>query len=424
MKPRVVFIKTPDPRGFTDYVIDGISKGISSKDFEVKVLEANETNLQQIAQEIMDFKPLFTFDINLNGVLFAEKDNIRKPFFDILGNIHISWFIEDPIIHFAKLKPVLNSNQIMFLTVDIEHTQWLAGMRKNVAYMLPGVNPSYFKPPIWEREFDVAFVGPVINPVLFEQQWKSQMDETLYFFSVELGRLIYRNPNMPIRFAAGYLASQFNPQVQEALLKFQQEKDEEYINLLMQIGSYAMHLRRWKILESIEDITVNVLGPVEGEIGDNIVVYDDINNIQDIIRFLEKTKIALLSQPTFLPTSFGFTVFNSIAAGAMTMVEDRFAARTILHEDREIATYHPMDPVEIEGKLAYYLQDAPLERQEIAKAGREKVLKEHTLFTRAEFLAQMMKDIIEKAAKEQPEQQEQQPQSIEQSEENTNNEEN
>ncbi len=406
MKPRVVFIKTPDPRGFTDYIIDGISKAVSSKDFEIKVINADETNLQQIAQEIMDFKPLFTFDINLNGVLFAEKDNVRKPFFDILGNIHISWFIEDPLIHFVKLKSVLNSNQVLFLTVDVEHTQWLAGMGKNVAYMLPGINPSYFKPPVWEREFDITFIGPVIDPSLFEQQWQSQMDETLYFFSVELGRLLYRNPDMPVRFAAGFLASQFNPKIQEALFKFQQEKDEEYTNLLMQAGSYAMHLRRWKILESIEDIDIHVLGPVEGETPDNVIVYPDISNIQEIIRFLEKTKIALLSQPTFLPTSFGFTVFNSVAAGAMTMVEDRFAARTILTEDKDIVTYHPIDPVEIEGKIMYYLQDAPYEREEIAKSGREKVLKEHTLLNRGEFLSNMMKDIINKVSQEQQQAQE------------------
>ncbi|NPA52710.1 MAG: glycosyltransferase family 1 protein [Aquificae bacterium] len=404
MKPRVVFIKTPDPVGFTDYIIDGLSKAVSSKDFETKVLEANESNLQQIAQEIIDFKPLFTFDINLNGVLFAEKDNVRKPFFDILGNIHISWFIEDPMVHFSKLKSVLNSNQILFLTVDVEHSQWLAGMRKNVAYMLPGINPSYFKPPLWEREFDVTFVGPIIDPVIFEQQWKNQMDETLYFFSIELGRLLYRNPDMPIRFGANYIASQFNPKIQEVLFKFQKEKDDEYINLLIQVGSYAMNLRRWKILESIEDTEVHILGKVEGETSDNVIVYPDINNITDIIRFLEKTKIALLSQPTFLPTSFGFTVFNSVASGALTMVEDRFAARTILYEDREIITYHPLDPVEIEGKLAYYLHDAPHEREEIAKAGRERVLKEHTLLSRGEFLTNMMKDIINKVSQEQKEQ--------------------
>ncbi len=401
IKPRVAFLKTPDPRGFTSYIIDGLSKGLSSSNFEVKVFDINEENVQKIAEEIFEFKPLFTFDINLNGVLFAEKDGERKPFFDILGNIHITWFIEDPLIHYSKIKPILNSNQVLYLTIDLEHTQWLAGMGKNVAYMLPAVNPSMFKPPVWQREFEVAFVGPVVDPVLFEQEWKNQMDETLYFFSVELGRLLYRNPDMPIRFAATYLSSQLSPQIQEALIKFQKEKDEEYVNLLSQVGAYAMHLRRWKILDSIEEINVHVLGPVEGETSDNIIIYRDINSIDEIIRFLEKSKIALLSQPTFLPTSFGFTVFNSVAAGAMSMVEDRLAARSLFIEDKEIVTYHPIDPVEIEGKLAYYLEDAPLEREEIAKAGREKALKIHTLYARAEFLGKMMEDIINQASSEQ-----------------------
>ncbi len=413
VKPRVLFLKTPDPRGFTDYIIDGLSKGLYSKNFDVKVLNITEENIQKVAEEIFEFKPLFTFDINLNGVLFAEKDGERKPFFDILGNIHITWFIEDPLIHYSKIKPLLKSNQVLYLTVDVEHTQWLAGLGRNVAYMLPAVNPSMFKPPVWEREFEVAFVGPVIDPVLFEQEWKNQMDETLYFFSVELGRMLYRNPDMPIRYAASYLVSQLSPQVQEAMIKLQQERDEDFINLLSQIGGYAMHLRRWKILESIEEINIHVLGPVEGETSDNIIIYKDISKIDEIIRFLEKSKISLLSQPTLLPTSFGFTVFNSVASGAMSMVEDRLAARSLFIEDKEVVTYHPIDPVEIEGKLAYYLEDAPLEREEIAKAGREKALKVHTLYTRAEFLGKLMEDIIKQASQEQQKQEQETPQKTE-----------
>lgn len=413
VKPRILFLKTPDPRGFTDYIIDGLSKGLSSKNFDVKVLNITEENIQKVAEEIFEFKPLFTFDINLNGVLFAEKDGERKPFFDILGNIHITWFIEDPLIHYSKIKPLLKSNQVLYLTVDVEHTQWLAGLGRNVAYMLPAVNPSMFKPPVWEREFEVAFVGPVIDPNLFEQEWKNQMDETLYFFSVELGRMLYRNPDMPIRYAASYLVSQLSPQVQEAMIKLQQERDEDFINLLSQIGGYAMHLRRWKILESIEEINIHVLGPVEGETSDNIIIYRDISRIDEIIRFLEKSKISLLSQPTLLPTSFGFTVFNSVASGAMSMVEDRLAARSLFIEDKEVVTYHPIDPVEIEGKLAYYLEDAPLEREEIAKAGREKALKVHTLYTRAEFLGKLMEDIIKQASQEQQKQEQETPQKTE-----------
>ncbi len=413
VKPRILFLKTPDPRGFTDYIIDGLSKGLSSKNFDVKVLNITEENIQKVAEEIFEFKPLFTFDINLNGVLFAEKDGERKPFFDILGNIHITWFIEDPLIHYSKIKPLLKSNQVLYLTVDVEHTQWLAGLGRNVAYMLPAVNPSMFKPPVWEREFEVAFVGPVIDPNLFEQEWKNQMDETLYFFSVELGRMLYRNPDMPIRYAASYLVSQLSPQVQEAMIKLQQERDEDFINLLSQIGGYAMHLRRWKILESIEEINIHVLGPVEGETSDNIIIYRDISRIDEIIRFLEKSKISLLSQPTLLPTSFGFTVFNSVASGAMSMVEDRLAARSLFIEDKEVVTYHPIDPVEIEGKLAYYLEDAPLEREEIAKAGREKAIKVHTLYTRAEFLGKLMEDIIKQASQEQQKQKQETPQKTE-----------
>ncbi len=401
MKPRIVFFKTPDPKGFNDEIIDSLSKSISARNFEVKVIEPKPENIQDVVNEIFEFKPLFTFDINLDGVIFAEDEQKnKKPLFDIIGNIHVSWFLEDPMLHFLKLKSVISSNQLLFLNIDIEHSQWLAQMGKNVAFLAPGINPSRVPPPM-EKEFDVAFVGPVVEPVIYEEFWKDKLDEGLYTYAVELGRLIYRNPDMPIRYASGHLLSQFSPDFQEAIVKLQQERDEDFIKLLAEIGGYAMNLRRWHILESIDDIEINVLGEVRGETKENIVVYEDITTLKDITSFLAKTKVSLLSQPPFIPTGIGLTSFYSIASGALTFLEERLSVKSFFTVDEEVVTYHPMDSVEIEGKIMYYLEDAPSEREEIARKGRDKVFKHHTLYQRGEILGNILEDIIKQASQEQ-----------------------
>ncbi|MBK3332725.1 glycosyltransferase family 1 protein [Persephonella atlantica] len=398
MKPRIVFVKTPDPRGIVDTLTEGLQKSLSARNFEVKVVEPTQENIQQIVNEIIEYRPLFTFDFNLDGLIFAEKDNQQKILADIIGNIHVSWFLDDPMIHFTKLKSALKSNQLLYLTIDIEHGQWLGSMGKNVAFLAPGINPADFPPPNVEKEFDLAFVGPVTDPDNIELAWKERFDEGLFGFAVELGRMLYRNPDMPVRYASGYLLSQYNQDFQQAMIKFQQEREDEFLQYLTEITIYAMHLRRWNIIDSIEDFEINVLGPVEGETKDNVVVYKHIISNKDIISFLSKTKIALLSHPPFIPTGLAYTVFASVASNTLTMVEERLSSKTFLVDGRDLVTYHPVDSIEIEGKIAYYLEEAPKEREMIAKQGRDTVFQNHTILQRGEFLANMLNDIIEKAS--------------------------
>lgn len=398
-KPRVVFLKTPDQKNMVESIIDGLNKSVSARNFETKIVEINPDNLQEVINQIVEFKPLFTFDINLDGMIYAENEGQKQPFCDLLGNIHITWFIDDPLIHFTKLKPVIQSNQILYATIDIEHLQWLRTLGKNVALIPAGTNPAKIPPPK-EKEFEVAFVGPLTDPILIENDWRQRFDPNLFGFAVELGRLIYRNPDMPIRFASGYLLSQLSPEFQSALIQYQQENEEEFSNLLIEIGLYAMHLRRWNIVDSIENYEVNILGPVNGEVKDNVVVFEEIHTQKDVIDFISKSKISLLSQPPFIPSSLGFTVFDSVATGTLTFVEERLASKSFFEPEKEIITYHPIDFIEIEGKIAYYLEDAPDEREEIGKAGREKALKEHTIYSRGEILANIMEDIIRQSIQE------------------------
>ncbi len=396
MEYRVVLIKTPDPRGITESLINGLNRVFISKGFKTKIVEPTPENIQNVVNEIYEFNPLFMFDFNLDGVIYGEKDGKKVPLADIMGNLHMSWFFDDPMVHWIKLKPILNSTQMVYLTIDIEHSQWLGSLGKNVAFLSPGIVPENIPSPKTEKEFDVAFVGPVIDPTLIENDWKQRFDEHLYIYAVELGRMLYRNPDMPIRFGSGYLLSQFNQQFQEAMLNLQREKEDEFMTYLAEIGVYAMNLRRWNILENIDEVEINVLGKVEGEVKDNIVVYEDIYKEKDILQFLAKSKISLLSHPPFIPTSLGYTAFNSLACNTLTISEDRFFTKSFFKENEEIVLYNPTDYLDIVSKVAYYLENED-EREDIANAGREKVFKEHTIDNRGEFIANMMMDIVKQA---------------------------
>ena len=397
MEYRVVLIKTPDPRGITGSIIEELSKVLSDNGFNTKIISPTPDNIQHTVDEIFQFKPIFMFDLNLDGVIYGEREGQKLPLAEIMQNLHMTWFFDDPMVHWVKLKPVLKSTQMIYLTVDIEHSQWLGSLGKNVAFLSPGIIPKNIPPENTEKEFDVTFIGPVIDPAIMEEDWRKRFDQNLYIYAIELGRLLYKNPDMPIRFASGYLLSQFNQQFQEAMLKLQQEKEDEFMIYLAEIGVYAMNLRRWNILDNIEEVEINVLGSVQGETKDNIVIYEDIVSERDILQFLAKSKIALLSHPPFIPTAMGYTAFNSLACNTLTMTEERLFTKSFFIEDREVVLYHPTDYIDIASKLLYYLEDKPSEREAIARAGREKVFKEHTIQNRGNFIADMMKNIVKQA---------------------------
>ncbi len=418
MKPRIALLQTPDQRGLVPILMEGLEKAFSAKNFEAKIFDVTPDNVQKVVEELNEFKPLFFFDINLDGVIFGEQDGKKVPLSDMVGNVHVTWFLEDPVLHYTKLKEVLGSNQFLYLTSDIDHMQWLTHeLGRRSALVTPGVNPSAYPPANVEKEFDVAFIGAVVDPTIIENSWKERFDEALYSFAVELGRLLYRNPDMPIRLAVNYLGSQFTEEFQEALLKFKEERDEEYIRFLIDVGIYAMHLRRWTIVDGIEDFEVNILGPVQGELKDNVVVYDNITNEKDIISFLSKTKISIASHTPFTPAGTAYTVFSSVACNTLTMTEERLSVKSFFVPDREIVLYHPIDTVEIEGKIAYFLEEKPKEREAIAKSGRDRVFKEHTLYARGEFIASILEEILRSAESSNQEKTETQQETQEQTQE-------
>jgi len=407
MDIRVVLFKTPDPRGVVETIINSFDKVLKEKGFETKIIEPDPENIAKQVEEIYQFKPLFMFDINLDGVIYAEQEGKKLPLSEVMGNMHITWFLDDPMVHWIKLKPTLASNQFVYLTIDMEHTQWLGSLQKNVAFLAPGVAEENIPPENTEKEFDLAFLGPVIEPKIIEEDWKGRFDNNLYIFAVELGRLLYRNPDMPIRFASTYLLSQFNDKFQQAMMQFQKEREDDFIAYLMEIGVYAMHLRRWNILENLDEFEINVLGPVKGDIKEHIVVYEDIVKDKDIITFFNKSKITLLSHPPFIPSGLGYSVFNALASNTLVLTEERFFTKSFFEDGKDLILYNPNDILDITSNISYYLEDSPEEREEIAKSGREKVLRGHTLKTRGEFVAEMMKDIVKKTEAELMEQQNQ-----------------
>ncbi|MFN3788439.1 MAG: glycosyltransferase family 1 protein, partial [Sulfurihydrogenibium azorense] len=74
LKPRVVFLKTPDPKQMSESIIDGLAKSVSARNFEVKVIDLTAENVQDVINEIIEYKPLFTVDLNLDGMIYAERE--------------------------------------------------------------------------------------------------------------------------------------------------------------------------------------------------------------------------------------------------------------------------------------------------------------------------------------------------------------
>ncbi len=79
-------------------------------------------------------------------------------------------------------------------------------------------------------------------------------------------------------------------------------------------------------------------------------------------------------------TSLNMRVYEAMAAGSLMLTDEKSDARELFEEDREIVLYR--SPEDLRAKALWFLEH-DRERQAIAEAGRQRVLREHTYDARA-----------------------------------------
>jgi len=392
---KLAFLKLGNLEGSLRHV-NALLSDLKGRGVEIEEIPLDPQNVQKTVDALSEFKPNFTLDLNGSGIIVGEQEGMKLPLHDLFGFVHFSLFTEDPFLHFPNLLGLSQNRNMVALVTDIKYVDSLRYLKvENVSYMTPFLDFSVFPQALPEKEYEVTFIGPVINPEIVINSVRQNLPENIFPLFIESGEFMFRNPEVNPLTAVNHILSIFNPQFQEEFGKWKSENEEAFLRMLNDIAIYASMRKRWYILNFLEGINLKVVGEFQGELLEDHE-HIKVNSYEELIEIYGKSYLSILSFPATVPTGIGFTPLEVSAMESAVMIDYRGTLPGFLTPGEEVIAYMPLDRADIEEKVLYYLDNLQ-EAVEIARKAKEAVLNRYRVDDRAEFLFKMMNDILTQA---------------------------
>jgi len=391
---KVAFLSQGKEVGLNRHFL-GLLRVLREKGAEVAEFDLSEGDLQERVQDMLSFSPQFVVDVNGSGMLFGQReDGTRVPACDAFGFVHVSIFNEEPLLYYNLFSDTKETANFMPVITDLKYADSIRfmGHERGIFYITPFVDPVQMPNPSEERDIQVVFFGPAIDPNILAQEFVNSIKQEHAPFFFEVAGFMFRNPEVHVLQASEYLLSMFNPDFQEEFNRWKQENPQEYYRLLNGISAYATAMKRWYLLSFLEGVDIKVVGAVQGELKEG---HEQVNvqSWQEALELVGRSYITLLSYPHTVPTGVGFTPLEVAFMESAPFVDFRSTLPTFFTPEEEVITYHPIDRAEIEEKLLYYLEN-PKEAVEVGKRAKQKVLERFTPQDRGEFLHELFSQIL------------------------------
>lgn len=390
---RVAFLKVGEYEGLARH-FKAFVRSFKEKGAEVLELNIAEGELNEKVKELLDFSPFFCIDLNASGVITVNQEDSKKALSDAAGFVHVSIFTDEPLFNFPPLMDISSATNFLPIVCDLKYADSLAflGIKQIPSYITPFLDLQQMKEPSIERNINLAFFGPAIDPNIIANHVAQSVKQEFLGVFFEVGDFMFRNPEVHILQAHDYILSMFNPNLQEEYIKWKQEKPQEFLTFLNQISLYATAKKRWFLLSFLDGMELKIFGEVQGELfeGHQSIVPQNWNELLDL---LGQSLIVITSYPHSVPTGVGFVPLEVACMGCAMFVDYRATLPGFFNPEEEVITYLPLDRAEIEEKVLYYL-DNPEEALEIGERARQKVFERYTPQDRADFLYELFSNIL------------------------------
>lgn len=355
-----------------------ISKALAKSGFTLFTLDVKNIAIEEIAYAIRRFRPEFIFSINyINGLeSIAEGHNVKW----------ICWEI-DP--SYEKLRAAANStrNVHVFTYRRRNVAEYSHAGFENVRPMLLATDPELRKPASLKKEdleqyrAGVSFVGSSMVAEsrqmqrLFVEAYKTYRPhatddrEALHILETILGEQEtdmsrFRIPELLEKRVPGF----------DAFLR----ANSYPFDMAMIIGEIAAAKKRAKYLNALASFSLRVWGD-EGWVR----VLDPRANYmgparhgQELNKVYSASAINLDINRIYQPDIITMRIFDILACGGFVLAEANREIADVLTPGEEIELY--TGPEELLSKVNYFLAHPERARQ-IARAGRQRVLAEHTI---------------------------------------------
>ncbi len=395
---KLAFLKVAELEG-TPRHVRALLRYLQDRGVEVREFLINGENVQETVNQLSEFQPIFTMDINGTGIIFADQEGKRVPFYDLFGVVHMSFFMEDPLLHFPQLLDAAGSQNFLALITDLRYIETLRMFGfQNISYMTPFLDFSSLPEPSAERDLEIAFTGPVIDPQIIIDAARQNMSEDFFPYFLETGEFLFRNPEVNVLYASEYVLSLFNPEFQQKFNEWRNKEKESYLRLLNDIGIYATARKRWYAVSFLEGVNLKIVGEFRGQLREDHELIE-VKNHKELMEVFGRTYITITSFPHTVPTGIGFTPLEIAAMGSAPMIDFRGTLPAYFDLEKEAISYMPLDRADIEEKILFFLDNID-EAAQIGEAARERVINSFRVDDRGEFLYKMMNDILSQAQKQ------------------------
>lgn len=395
---KLAFLRTGNESGMNRHIL-ALLDYFRSKGVEVRDFELNNENIQETINEILEFSPNFSMDINSTGMIVGQQEQNKMPMCDAFGFVHVSIFTDDPLLYFPILLDIRHANNFLPVVCDLRYADSLRmlGINKGLFYITPFLDQKSMKHPSGDKDIQTVFVGPVVDPQIIARQVVDTLPQHTASLFFEVGEFMFRNPEVPVFVASEYILSMFQQSFQEQIDEWRKEKPEEYLRFLNDVSIYATFKKRWYILSFLGGINLKILGGFQGELmeGHELI---DVDSHEDFLDVFDRSYMAVLTFPFNMPSGIGFTPLEVGFMGCAPVIDYRMTLPGFLTPGSECIAYLPLDRADIEEKLLYYLEHLD-EALLIGQSLRDKVLEKFSPEDRGEFLLGVFEQILDQAGK-------------------------
>lgn len=313
----------------------------------------------------------------------------RQRLCDTVGIPHFSYLLDLA----GYYVPHLQSPYSLASCIDRSDLEFLERLQVKNALFLPHATHAGARGLAGERPYDVAFVGTAVDLEALVRGWKKDYGDKVAMVLEGVGKAILLQRAVP------------TPRILlEGLERGGVALGESFLfsHALRAVEDYARGKDRFEMLRAIRSFPVHVFGGAGNGRGwqellggqDNIVVHGALD-YSATLEVMQKSRVVLNSAPTL---KFGLheRIVDGLAAGALVVAEDLPYVGEAFLAGEEIVL-RPCGMWEGLDESVASLLEGEARRNEMALAGRAKVLSAHTWDHRAATLLEKVPQLLEKA---------------------------
>ncbi|MBI4847512.1 MAG: glycosyltransferase [Nitrospirae bacterium] len=339
----------------------------------------NEGLIRRIVEATLKFKPDFILTMNHLGF---DETGALTSFFKSIEMPVASWYVDSPGLIVRAFEKNVSPYATLFLWDRTYIEEMKAAGFESVEYLPLGTDESIFKPGgIEGYSCDAGFVAnSMIEPV---NKWLSKFDKAMHPLIARLAEEYAGAKDMN--------DENMNTPLAPLLIEGKRLSEKEKMDFEAAVLWKATLIYRLSCIRMFEDVGLHVHGDKGWEVlldSKKIKLLPPLNYYKELPRFYNACKINFNATSLQMREAVNQRVFDVPSCGAFLLTDYQKSLDGLFDIGNEIVVYKHKD--EIPGLVKFYLGHSE-KRDEIARRGRERVLKEHTYKHRIGNLIQVMK---------------------------------